>query len=55
MTSVSLFQFSLCFKAHNAAEVRRFVCLFFGYFAAHSPQIAHASKTVELQARLSLK
>ncbi len=57
MTSVSLFQFSLCFKSPRTPQkCGVFVCLFFWLLCSLVlPQIAHASKTVELQARLESK
>jgi hypothetical protein len=57
MTSVSLFQFSLCFKSPRTPQkCGVFVCPFFWLFGCLIlPQIAHASKTVELQANLESK
>ena len=57
MTSVSLFQFSLCFKSPRTPQkCGVFVCLFFWLVCSlFLTQIAHASKTVELQARLQSK
>ena len=57
MTSVSLFQFSLCFKSPRTPQkCGVFVCLFFWLVCSlFLTQIAHASKTVELQARLESK
>ncbi len=57
MTSVSLFQFSLCFKSPRTSQkCGVFVCLFFWLVCSlFLTQIAHASKTVELQARLESK
>lgn len=57
MTSVSLFQFSLCFKSPRTPQkCGVFVCLFFWLLCSlFLTQIAHASKTVELQARLESK
>ena len=54
MTSVSLFQFSLCFKSPRTPQkCGVFVCPFFWLLGCLIiPQIAHASKTVELQATL---
>ena len=54
MTSVSLFQFSLCFKSPRTPQkCGVFVCPFFWLLCSLVlPQITHASKTVELQATL---
>ena len=57
MKTVSLFQFSLCFKSPKTPQkCGVFVCPFFWVLCSQvMPQIAHASKTVELKARLESK
>jgi hypothetical protein len=57
MTSVSLFQFSLCFKSPRTPQkCGVFVCPFFWLLCGLVlPQITHASKTVELHASLESK
>jgi hypothetical protein len=57
MTSVSLFQFSLCFKSPRTPQkCGVFVCPFFWLLGCLVlPEFVHASKTVELQARLDSK
>ena len=55
MTSVSLFQFSLCFKSPEAPRLCGvFVCMFFWlFFSILLPHLLHATNTVKLQASLS--
>ena len=57
MTLVSLFQFSLCFKSPETPQkCGVFVCPFFWLLCSlFISQISHASKTVELQAKLESK